>query len=106
MNSSGQNRHQMSRITLNQSTVFTYNIHIVISNRNTISSQKLQKGYNIVFYFMFNRYFVFKTGIQHSQPSSDTLLLEVVKQVKVSDMVEDKLDLPEEDITARVNVYV
>ncbi|XP_063647641.1 neurobeachin-like protein 1 isoform X8 [Pan troglodytes] len=43
-------------------------------------------------------------GIQHSQPSSDTLLLEVVKQVKVSDMVEDKLDLPEEDITARVNV--
>lgn len=55
---------------------------------------------------MFNRYFVFKTGIQHSQPSSDTLLLEVVKQVKVSDMEEDKLDLPEEDISARVNVYV
>ncbi|XP_011847880.1 PREDICTED: neurobeachin-like protein 1 [Mandrillus leucophaeus] len=43
-------------------------------------------------------------GIQHSQPSSDTLLLEVVKQVKVSDMEEDKLDLPEEDISARVNV--
>ncbi|XP_062950029.1 neurobeachin-like protein 1 isoform X5 [Cynocephalus volans] len=43
-------------------------------------------------------------GIQHSQPSSDSLLLEVVKQVKVSDMEEDKLDLPEEDITARVNI--
>uniref|UniRef100_A0A2K6FFC6 Neurobeachin like 1 n=1 Tax=Propithecus coquereli TaxID=379532 RepID=A0A2K6FFC6_PROCO len=43
-------------------------------------------------------------GIQHSQPSSDSLLLEVVKQVKVNDMEEDKLDLPEEDITARVNI--
>ncbi|XP_019491163.1 PREDICTED: neurobeachin-like protein 1 [Hipposideros armiger] len=45
-------------------------------------------------------------GVQHSQPSSDSLLLEVVKQVKVSDMEEDKLDLPEEEITARVNMYV
>uniref|UniRef100_A0A8C2NAX6 Neurobeachin like 1 n=1 Tax=Capra hircus TaxID=9925 RepID=A0A8C2NAX6_CAPHI len=43
-------------------------------------------------------------GIQHSQPSSDSLLLEVVKQVKVSDMEEDKLDLPEEEITTRVNI--
>ncbi|XP_006862088.1 PREDICTED: neurobeachin-like protein 1 [Chrysochloris asiatica] len=43
-------------------------------------------------------------GIQHSQPSSDSLLLEVVKQVKVNDMEEDKLDLPEDDITARVNI--
>uniref|UniRef100_A0A8D1N3F4 Neurobeachin like 1 n=1 Tax=Sus scrofa TaxID=9823 RepID=A0A8D1N3F4_PIG len=43
-------------------------------------------------------------GIQHSQPSSDSLLLEVVKQVKVSDMDEDKLDLPEEEITTRVNI--
>lgn len=43
-------------------------------------------------------------GVQHSQPSSDSLLLEVVKQVKVSDMEEDKLDLPEEEITARVNI--
>uniref|UniRef100_A0A667IIB2 Neurobeachin like 1 n=1 Tax=Lynx canadensis TaxID=61383 RepID=A0A667IIB2_LYNCA len=34
----------------------------------------------------------------------DSLLLEVVKQVKVSNMEEDKLDLPEEDITARVNI--
>uniref|UniRef100_A0A452RXT2 Neurobeachin like 1 n=1 Tax=Ursus americanus TaxID=9643 RepID=A0A452RXT2_URSAM len=31
----------------------------------------------------------------------DSLLLEVVKQVKVSNMEEDKLDLPEEDLTAR-----
>uniref|UniRef100_H0VBD3 Neurobeachin like 1 n=1 Tax=Cavia porcellus TaxID=10141 RepID=H0VBD3_CAVPO len=42
-------------------------------------------------------------GLQHSQPSSDSLLLEVAKQVKVSDMEEDKLELFEEDITARVN---
>uniref|UniRef100_A0A452VAA3 Neurobeachin like 1 n=1 Tax=Ursus maritimus TaxID=29073 RepID=A0A452VAA3_URSMA len=34
----------------------------------------------------------------------DSLLLEVVKQVKVSNMEEDKLDLPEEDLTARVNI--
>ncbi|KAM6152194.1 neurobeachin-like protein 1 isoform 1-T1 [Erethizon dorsatum] len=45
-------------------------------------------------------------GIQHSQPSSDSLLLEVAKQVKVSDMEEDKLELFEEDITARVNTDV
>ncbi|XP_077874001.1 neurobeachin-like protein 1 isoform X2 [Ictidomys tridecemlineatus] len=43
-------------------------------------------------------------GVQHSQPSSDSLLLEVVKQVKVSDMEEDKLELLEEDITARINI--
>lgn len=30
----------------------------------------------------------------------------MVKQVKVSDMEEDKLDLPEEELTARVNMYV
>ncbi|XP_037379777.1 neurobeachin-like protein 1 isoform X1 [Talpa occidentalis] len=42
-------------------------------------------------------------GVQHSQPSSDSLLLEVVKQVKVSDMEEDKLDLPEEEITKANN---
>ncbi|XP_033620440.1 neurobeachin-like protein 1 isoform X2 [Fukomys damarensis] len=42
-------------------------------------------------------------GVQQSQPSSDSLLLEVAKQVKVSDMEEDKLELFEEDITARVN---
>jgi hypothetical protein len=29
-----------------------------------------------------------------------------VKQVKVSDMEEDKLELLEEDITARANMYV
>lgn len=43
-------------------------------------------------------------GIQPSQPSNDSLLLEVVKQVKVSDMEEDKLDLPEEDLAARTNI--
>ncbi|XP_053452909.1 neurobeachin-like protein 1 isoform X1 [Nycticebus coucang] len=43
-------------------------------------------------------------GIQHSQPSNDSLLLEVVKQVKINDVEEDTLDLPEEDITARVNI--
>ncbi|XP_053514699.1 neurobeachin-like protein 1 isoform X1 [Artibeus jamaicensis] len=45
-------------------------------------------------------------GVQHSEPSSDSLLLEVVKQVKVSDMEEDKLDLSEEEIIARTNMYV
>ncbi|XP_072473428.1 neurobeachin-like protein 1 isoform X1 [Notamacropus eugenii] len=45
-------------------------------------------------------------GVQHSQLSSESLLLEVVKQVKVNDREEDKLDLPEEDITARADVYV
>ncbi|XP_053514799.1 neurobeachin-like protein 1 isoform X2 [Artibeus jamaicensis] len=43
-------------------------------------------------------------GVQHSEPSSDSLLLEVVKQVKVSDMEEDKLDLSEEEIIARTNI--
>ncbi|XP_023565929.1 neurobeachin-like protein 1 [Octodon degus] len=43
-------------------------------------------------------------GIQHSQNSSDSLLLEVAKQVKVNDMEEDKLELFEEDIPARVNI--
>ncbi|XP_075385717.1 neurobeachin-like protein 1 isoform X2 [Tenrec ecaudatus] len=43
-------------------------------------------------------------GVQHSQPSSDSLLLEVVKQVKVSDMEEDRLDLPEDDTANRVNI--
>ncbi|EGW06134.1 Neurobeachin-like protein 1 [Cricetulus griseus] len=43
-------------------------------------------------------------GVQHLQPSSDSLLLEVVKQVKLSDMEEDKLELLEEDMIARVNI--
>ncbi|XP_057608689.1 neurobeachin-like protein 1 isoform X3 [Chionomys nivalis] len=43
-------------------------------------------------------------GVQHLQPSSDSLLLEVVKQVKLSDMEEDGLELLEEDVAARVNV--
>ncbi|XP_038194419.1 neurobeachin-like protein 1 isoform X2 [Arvicola amphibius] len=43
-------------------------------------------------------------GVQHLQPSSDSLLLEVVKQVKLSDVEEDKLELLEEDMVARVNI--
>uniref|UniRef100_A0A8C4WHP6 Neurobeachin like 1 n=1 Tax=Gopherus evgoodei TaxID=1825980 RepID=A0A8C4WHP6_9SAUR len=39
-------------------------------------------------------------GMQQTQPSSESLLLEVVKQVKVSDMEDDILELPEEDATA------
>ncbi|XP_028924584.1 neurobeachin-like protein 1 isoform X1 [Ornithorhynchus anatinus] len=42
-------------------------------------------------------------GVQQSQLSSESLLLEVVKQVKVNDVEEDQLDLPEEDMTARAN---
>uniref|UniRef100_A0A452HZU3 Neurobeachin-like protein 2 n=1 Tax=Gopherus agassizii TaxID=38772 RepID=A0A452HZU3_9SAUR len=38
-------------------------------------------------------------GMQQTQPSSESLLLEVVKQVKVSDMEDDILELPEEDAT-------
>uniref|UniRef100_A0A8C5LHT8 Neurobeachin like 1 n=1 Tax=Jaculus jaculus TaxID=51337 RepID=A0A8C5LHT8_JACJA len=43
-------------------------------------------------------------GVHHLQPSSDSLLLEAVKQVKVSDMEEDKLELLEEDMAARANI--
>uniref|UniRef100_A0A5F8H4S1 Neurobeachin like 1 n=1 Tax=Monodelphis domestica TaxID=13616 RepID=A0A5F8H4S1_MONDO len=45
-------------------------------------------------------------GVQHSQLSNESLLLEAVKQVKVNDREEDKLDLPEEDTTTRADVYV
>lgn len=40
-------------------------------------------------------------GVQHLQPSSDSLLLEVVKQVRLSDVEEDRLELLEEDTAAR-----
>ncbi|KAM4836011.1 neurobeachin-like protein 1 [Thomomys bottae] len=43
-------------------------------------------------------------GVQQPQPSSDSLLLEVVKQVKVSDLEEDKLELLEEDLMAKVHI--
>uniref|UniRef100_A0A8B9BTD5 Neurobeachin-like protein 2 n=1 Tax=Anser brachyrhynchus TaxID=132585 RepID=A0A8B9BTD5_9AVES len=39
-------------------------------------------------------------GVHQIQPSSESLLLEVVKQVKVSDLEDDVLELPEEDTTA------
>eukprot|EP00073_Rattus_norvegicus_P038362 XP_008765397.1 PREDICTED: neurobeachin-like protein 1 isoform X1 [Rattus norvegicus] len=39
-------------------------------------------------------------GVQHLQPSSDALLLEVVKQVRLSDVEEDRLELLEEDTAA------
>uniref|UniRef100_A0A8C5N2A9 Neurobeachin like 1 n=1 Tax=Leptobrachium leishanense TaxID=445787 RepID=A0A8C5N2A9_9ANUR len=42
-------------------------------------------------------------GVQQTEPSSDSLLLEVVKQVKVSDMEDDGLDLPEEETTTNIN---
>uniref|UniRef100_A0A8C5J7A1 Neurobeachin-like protein 2 n=1 Tax=Junco hyemalis TaxID=40217 RepID=A0A8C5J7A1_JUNHY len=38
-------------------------------------------------------------GVHQTQPSSESLLLEVVKQVKVSDLEDDVLELPEEDTT-------
>ncbi|XP_029425827.1 neurobeachin-like protein 1 isoform X3 [Nannospalax galili] len=43
-------------------------------------------------------------GVHYLQPSNDSLLLEVVKQVKVGDVEEDKLELLEEDLTAGVNI--
>uniref|UniRef100_A0A8C2TX36 Neurobeachin-like protein 2 n=1 Tax=Coturnix japonica TaxID=93934 RepID=A0A8C2TX36_COTJA len=39
-----------------------------------------------------------------TQPSSESLLLEVVKQVKVSDLEDDVLELPEEDTAANSNM--
>ncbi|KAJ6665248.1 hypothetical protein lerEdw1_004297 [Lerista edwardsae] len=43
-------------------------------------------------------------GVQQIQPSSEALLLEAVKQVKVSDMEDDVLELPDEDATSSTNV--
>ncbi|XP_028661999.2 neurobeachin-like protein 1 isoform X1 [Erpetoichthys calabaricus] len=37
-------------------------------------------------------------GVQHSQPSNESLLLEAAKQVKVSGLEDDMLDLPEEEL--------
>ncbi|XP_019379037.1 PREDICTED: neurobeachin-like protein 1 isoform X2 [Gavialis gangeticus] len=42
-------------------------------------------------------------GVHQTQPASESLLLEVVKQVKVSDMEDDVLELLEEDTAASVN---
>ncbi|KAM8934102.1 neurobeachin-like protein 1 [Pelodytes ibericus] len=42
-------------------------------------------------------------GVQQMEPSSDSLLLEVVKQVKVSDLGDDGLDLPEEENTVNIS---
>uniref|UniRef100_A0A8C2TXG9 Neurobeachin-like protein 2 n=1 Tax=Coturnix japonica TaxID=93934 RepID=A0A8C2TXG9_COTJA len=43
-------------------------------------------------------------GVYQTQPSSESLLLEVVKQVKVSDLEDDVLELPEEDTAANSNM--
>nr|XP_020665996.1 neurobeachin-like protein 1 isoform X2 [Pogona vitticeps] len=43
-------------------------------------------------------------GVQQTLPSSETLLLEAVKQVKVSDMEDDILELPDEDVTSNANM--
>ncbi|OXB76885.1 UNVERIFIED_CONTAM: hypothetical protein H355_002578 [Colinus virginianus] len=45
-------------------------------------------------------------GVYQSQPSSESLLLEVVKQVKVSDLEDDVLELPEEDTAASSNIPI
>ncbi|KAG9477212.1 hypothetical protein GDO78_002552 [Eleutherodactylus coqui] len=42
-------------------------------------------------------------GVQHAELSSESLLLEAVKQVKVSDLEDDGLELPEEDATVTIN---
>ncbi|KAM4626241.1 neurobeachin-like protein 1 [Discoglossus pictus] len=42
-------------------------------------------------------------GIQQAEPSSESLLLEAAKQVKVSDLDDDGLELPEEDNTVNIN---
>ncbi|XP_010218713.1 PREDICTED: neurobeachin-like protein 1 [Tinamus guttatus] len=43
-------------------------------------------------------------GVHQTQPSSESLLLEVVKQVKVSDLEDDVLELPEEDTAVSVHM--
>nr|XP_056717431.1 neurobeachin-like protein 1 [Euleptes europaea] len=43
-------------------------------------------------------------GVQHAEPSSETLLLEAVKQVKVNDVEEDVLELPDEDAAPSANI--
>uniref|UniRef100_A0A8C3Y0S7 Neurobeachin-like protein 2 n=1 Tax=Catharus ustulatus TaxID=91951 RepID=A0A8C3Y0S7_CATUS len=43
-------------------------------------------------------------GVHQTQFSSESLLLEVVKQVKVSDLEDDILELPEEDTAASSNL--
>ncbi|KAJ7408227.1 neurobeachin-like protein 1 isoform X1 [Pitangus sulphuratus] len=43
-------------------------------------------------------------GVHQTQPSSESLLLEVVKQVKVSDLEDDVLELPDEDTAASSNL--
>lgn len=47
---------------------------------------------------------LFMIGVHQTQPSSESLLLEVVKQVKVSDLEDDVLELPEEDTAASSNL--
>ncbi|XP_075685908.1 neurobeachin-like protein 1 isoform X3 [Rhinoderma darwinii] len=42
-------------------------------------------------------------GVQHAELSSESLLLEAVKQVKVSDLEDDGLELPEEDSMVTVS---
>lgn len=37
------------------------------------------------------------TGVHHQQVNTESLLLEAVKQVKVSDLEDEILELPEED---------
>uniref|UniRef100_A0A8D2Q530 Neurobeachin-like protein 2 n=1 Tax=Varanus komodoensis TaxID=61221 RepID=A0A8D2Q530_VARKO len=43
-------------------------------------------------------------GVQQAPPSSEALLLEAVKQVKVSDVEDDVLELPEEEPAAGANM--
>ncbi|KAL8183864.1 UNVERIFIED_CONTAM: Neurobeachin-like protein 1 [Gekko kuhli] len=43
-------------------------------------------------------------GVQQAEPSSEALLLEAVKQVKVSDVEEDVLELPDEDAAPSANM--
>uniref|UniRef100_A0A670IP21 Neurobeachin-like protein 2 n=1 Tax=Podarcis muralis TaxID=64176 RepID=A0A670IP21_PODMU len=43
-------------------------------------------------------------GVQQAPPSSEALLLEAVKQVKVSDMEDDILELPDEDPASNISM--
>ncbi|XP_043931342.1 neurobeachin-like protein 1 [Protopterus annectens] len=43
-------------------------------------------------------------GMQHTLPCSESLMLEAVKQVKISEMEDDGLDIPDEDFTASASL--
>lgn len=76
-----------------QSLVVSYSVKTNIQWRKMLSGIQLSQTFSEL-------QCLFLAGVHQTQPSSDSLLLEVVKQVKVSDLEDDVLELPEEDTAA------